>query len=127
MGSRSILDFHLTSPLFPNIVVRHICASQWAKFLLVTVSHICTFLRFLWPFLRIQHGFIAEKRKKKESEIKKQDSIAASLETHVKLRDLKKISVVGNDWLIMNVGNIWLIFVGVEHQLGHRPVFFSSC
>ena len=36
--------------------------------------------------------------KKKESEIKKQDSIAASLETHVKLRDLKKISVVGNDF-----------------------------
>ena len=98
MGSRSILDFHLTSPLFPNIVVLQNCGSQWAKYFLVTVSHICTFLRFLSPFLRIQHGFIAEKRKtKRKSEIKKQDSIAASLETHVKLRDFKKISVVGND------------------------------
>ena len=36
-------------------------------------------------------------KKKKKSEIKNQDSIAASLVTHVKLRDLKKISVVGND------------------------------
>ena len=59
-------------------------------------------------------------KKKRKSEIKKQDSIAAFLVTQVK-------SVVGNDWLVMNVGNIWLIFVGVEHQLGHRPVFFSSC
>ena len=28
---------------------------------------------------------------------------------------------------IIIITNILLIFIGVEYQLGHRPVFFSSC
>ena len=28
---------------------------------------------------------------------------------------------------IIIITTILLIFIGVEYQLGHRPVFFSSC
>ena len=47
--TKLILGFHVTSQAFPNMVVRHICAPQSVKFMII-VGQMCSFCIF-WAVL----------------------------------------------------------------------------
>ncbi|XP_068673794.1 uncharacterized protein [Montipora foliosa] len=99
-----ILGFHVTSQYFPNMDVRHICAPRSVK-LYGNVSLFWVVLAFFELFcgcsMDLSPKIEEEEIKKFSSKIPVLSEYATALESHVKLRYLKKISVVGIDPFII--------------------------
>jgi len=104
LSYKAILGFHVTSQYFPNMGVRHICTPRSVK-LYGNISLICVLLVYFGLFC----GFGMDlSLKTEEEEIRKLSSkipvvseYGTALESNVKLRYLKKTSVLGIDPFIM--------------------------
>ena len=85
---------------FPNMGIHYLCALQSVKFM-VMVSRICILFAFFGLFFGFNIDLSQENERDEIEKLSRKIPVfseyASSLESHVKLRYLQKISVVGID------------------------------